>query len=157
MAHACELWQPAGDRAVELVEIAVGIVERAGEVIAQVREDVDAGVHRVDVVAVQLPGLVATRLVVGAQMFLDVLDHVPMLTLEQLQLRVDHAREARAAEHHASERYRSRCACAAASHVSSCRARSAPSRARSSAASSSSSLRAAAASASTSPAGTTAP
>src|SRR5690349_7480560 len=157
MAHACELWQAARHRAIELVDVAVGILERPREVVAQAGENVDARIHGIHVVAVQLLGLVAARLVVRAQVLLDVLDDIPVLMLEQLQLRFDHAGEARAAEHHASDRYRARCARAAASHVSSCRARSAPARACSSAESSSSSVRAASASASMSPAGTTTP
>src|SRR2546423_5217049 len=104
MAHAGELWQPPGDRAVELVDVAFGLVERAGEVVPQIREDVDGGVDDVDVVAVQLLGFVAARLVVRAEMLADVLDGIAMLALEELELRVDHGREAHAAEDRKSTR-----------------------------------------------------
>jgi hypothetical protein len=73
-------------------------------VVADVREQLGARLDRVDVVAVQLLGLVAVCAVVGLQLLLGLLDHVAMLALEELELPCDQVAPARAAEHQASSR-----------------------------------------------------
>src|SRR5215208_4311323 len=93
-----ELGQPLRDRAVEL---ALVLLERL----------------RVDVVAVQLLGLVAVGAVVRVEPLARLLDHVDVVADEQVELARDHLAEAGAAEDHASSRYSSRCCAAAASQV----------------------------------------
>ena len=115
------------------------------------------GLERVDVVAVELLGLVAAGGVPQPEALGDVGEDVGVLGHEEVELPLDHVAEPRAAEDHASSRYSSRCCAAAASQVSSARARSAPARAAASASASSSSDDTASVSASTSPAGTTRP
>ena len=72
--------------------------------VAHVGQDLRSGLDGVDVVAVELLGLVAVRAVVRLEAGRDLFDHLAVLAHEQLELRVDHLREARAAEHHSSSR-----------------------------------------------------
>src|SRR4051812_31962618 len=91
--------QPPCDGAVELRAVRIGVVDRAGVVIAQVGENLRAGLDRVDVVAVELLGLIAAGAVVGGETLLYLHDDVLVLALEELQLGFDHAREPAAPEH----------------------------------------------------------
>ena len=68
-----------------------------GEVVAQVREQLGAGLDEVEVLAVALLGLVAVGCVVGALGLLAVGDQRGLLVLEQLELALNQVREARAA------------------------------------------------------------
>src|SRR4029453_18222716 len=93
--------QPLEDCAVELflVELARVVVERPFEVVADVGQDLGAGLDGVDVVAVALLGLVARCGVVRALELFALFDHGGVLALEEFELPRDHLAEAAAPEH----------------------------------------------------------
>src|SRR5207237_3450951 len=155
-ASECDARPALPEHPLELAPVSVAsvVVERARVRVTDLFEQVLHPVDRVGVVAVELLRLVALGGVVGVEALLRLGDLVGVFALEEVELPLDHVAETAAPEHHASSRYSSRCAAAAAPHVSSARARSAPARAGPGSASTS---RTASVSAWTSPAGTTRP
>src|SRR6059058_5149133 len=89
------------DGAIELVLVGLRgvLVERPLEVVADVGQELGAGLDHVDVVAVALLRLVARRCVVGPLGFLTLVEQIGVLADEKIELPRDDLGEPVAAEH----------------------------------------------------------
>ena len=72
--------------------------------VTHVGKDLGPGLDRVEVVAVQLLGLVTPACVVGGKLRLGLFEHVGMIALEPVELPLDHVVELRATADHVNSR-----------------------------------------------------
>ena len=96
-----EAGEAFGDRLVELplVLLIDALFERARERVADVGQDLDARLNRIDIVAVELFRVVAISLVVGIEPLLRLRDHVRVVSHEEIELAGDQFAKSRPPKH----------------------------------------------------------